>query len=102
MASTHERRWWILVVLCLSVLLVVSIDNTIVNVALPTISRELAATTSQLQWVVDAYTLVFAGLLLARRSPGRPVRPAPDAAGRHRGLRARPRSSRRSPRAPAS
>jgi EmrB/QacA subfamily drug resistance transporter len=63
MASTHERRWWILAVLCLSVL-VVSIDNTIVNVALPTISRDLSATTSQLQWVVDAYTLVFAGLLL--------------------------------------
>jgi EmrB/QacA subfamily drug resistance transporter len=63
MANTHERRWWILGVLCLSVLLV-SIDNTIVNVALPTISRELSATTSQLQWVVDAYTLVFAGLLL--------------------------------------
>jgi DHA2 family multidrug resistance protein-like MFS transporter len=63
MATTHERRWWILGVLCLSVLLV-SIDNTIVNVALPTISRDLSATTSQLQWVVDAYTLVFAGLLL--------------------------------------
>jgi DHA2 family multidrug resistance protein-like MFS transporter len=63
MATTHDRRWWILGVLCLSVLLV-SIDNTIVNVALPTISRDLSATTSQLQWVVDAYTLVFAGLLL--------------------------------------
>ena len=63
MANTHDRRWWILAVLCLSVL-VVSVDNTIVNVALPTISRELDATTSQLQWVVDAYTLVFAGLLL--------------------------------------
>jgi EmrB/QacA subfamily drug resistance transporter len=63
MASTHERRWWILGVLSLSVLLV-SVDNTIVNVALPTISRDLSATTSQLQWVVDAYTLVFAGLLL--------------------------------------
>lgn len=57
------HRWWMLAVLCLSVLLV-TIDNTIVNVGLPTISRELFATTSQLQWVVDAYTLVFAGLLL--------------------------------------
>ena len=63
MANTHDRRWWILGVLCLSVLLV-SVDNTIVNVALPTISRDLSASTSQLQWVVDAYTLVFAGLLL--------------------------------------
>jgi EmrB/QacA subfamily drug resistance transporter len=57
------RRWWILAVLCLSVLLVV-VDNTIVNVALPTISRDLNASTSALQWVVDAYTLSFAGLLL--------------------------------------
>jgi EmrB/QacA subfamily drug resistance transporter len=59
----NERRWWILAVLCLSVLLVV-VDNTIVNVALPTISRDLGASTSALQWVVDGYTLSFAGLLL--------------------------------------
>jgi EmrB/QacA subfamily drug resistance transporter len=59
----HDRRWWILVVLCLSVL-IVSVDNTIVNVALPSIGRGLDASTSDLQWVVDAYTLVFAGLLL--------------------------------------
>src|ERR1700744_5907878 len=59
----RDRRWWILAVLCLSVLLVV-VDNTIVNVALPTISRDLSASTSALQWVVDAYTLTFAGLLL--------------------------------------
>jgi EmrB/QacA subfamily drug resistance transporter len=52
-----------LVVLCLSVLLV-TIDNTIVNVALPTLSRDLSASTSSLQWIVDAYTLVFASLLL--------------------------------------
>jgi EmrB/QacA subfamily drug resistance transporter len=58
-----DRRWWILAVLCLSVLLVV-VDNTIVNVALPTISRDLHASTSALQWVVDGYTLSFAGLLL--------------------------------------
>src|SRR5215210_3767616 len=57
------RRWWVLLVLCLSVLLV-SVDNTIVNVALPTIGRELGATTSDLQWVVDGYTLAFAALLL--------------------------------------
>lgn len=59
----QDRRWQILAVLCLSVLLVV-MDNTIVNVALPTISRDLNASTSALQWVVDAYALVFAGLLL--------------------------------------
>jgi EmrB/QacA subfamily drug resistance transporter len=43
---------------------VVSLDTTLVNVALPTLTRELGASTSQLQWVVDAYTLVFAALLL--------------------------------------
>jgi EmrB/QacA subfamily drug resistance transporter len=62
-APPTTRRWWVLLVLCLSVLLV-SVDNTIVNVALPTIGRELAATTSDLQWVVDGYTLAFAALLL--------------------------------------
>jgi EmrB/QacA subfamily drug resistance transporter len=63
METRNDRRWWILAVLCLSVLLTV-VDNTIVNVALPTISRDLSASTDALQWVVDAYTLVFAGLLL--------------------------------------
>src|SRR3954470_3120895 len=65
----HARRWLILGVLCLSVFVIV-IDGTIVNVALPTLVRELGATTSQLQWIVDAYTLVFAGLLLAAGSLG--------------------------------
>ena len=63
METRNDRRWWILAVLCLSVLLVV-VDNTIVNVALPTISRDLHASTEALQWVVDGYTLAFAGLLL--------------------------------------
>lgn len=58
-----DRRWWALVALCGAVLLVM-VDNTIVNVALPTISRDLSASNSGLQWVVDAYTLTFAGLLL--------------------------------------
>jgi EmrB/QacA subfamily drug resistance transporter len=65
----QRRRWAILGVLVTSVFLVV-VDNTIVNVALPTLSRELGATTSQLQWIVDAYALVFAGLLLAFGSLG--------------------------------
>jgi EmrB/QacA subfamily drug resistance transporter len=56
-----------LAVICLSVF-VISVDTTIVNVALPTLSRELSATTAQLQWIVDAYTLVMAGLLLAAGS----------------------------------
>jgi len=69
MTQGHPRRWLILPVLCLSLFLVV-VDNTIVNVALPTLSRELSASTSQLQWIVDAYSLVFAGLLLAFGSFG--------------------------------
>jgi len=62
--EANPRRWQILAVLCVS-LFVIVMDNTIVNVALPTLARELDAGTSSLQWIVDAYTLVFAGLLLA-------------------------------------
>ena len=64
-----ERRWLILGVLCFS-LLVIVLDNSILNVALPSIVRELTATNSQLQWMVDSYTLVFAGLLLTMGSVG--------------------------------
>ncbi|MFP1152345.1 MFS transporter [Mycobacterium sherrisii] len=56
-----------LAVICLGVF-VISVDATIVNVALPTLSRELDADTSQLQWIVDAYTLVMSGLLLSAGS----------------------------------
>jgi EmrB/QacA subfamily drug resistance transporter len=65
----HDRRWWTLVVLSTS-LLVISLDNTILNVALPTIERELDATSGQLQWIVDSYTLIFAGLLLTMGALG--------------------------------
>jgi EmrB/QacA subfamily drug resistance transporter len=65
----HDRRWWILAVLCFS-LLVIVLDNTILNVAIPTIVRDLDATNSQLQWMVDSYTLVFAGMLLTAGSLG--------------------------------
>ena len=58
----YQQRWWILSVLCLS-LLVVMIGNTALNVALPVLSRDLNATNAQLQWMVDSYSLVFAGLL---------------------------------------
>src|SRR6202522_3194841 len=63
-SASQSRRWWILPVLCLSVFLVV-VDNTIVNVALPTLNRHLGASISSLQWIVDIYSLAFAGLLLA-------------------------------------
>jgi Arabinose efflux permease len=62
-ATIQRRRWSILGVLCLS-LFVIVVDNTVVNVALPTISRELDAGVSELQWIVDGYVLVFASLLL--------------------------------------
>ena len=61
---SKSRRWLALGVLCLSLLLAV-VDNTIVNVALPTLNKELGASTTELQWIVDAYTLVFSALLLA-------------------------------------
>jgi EmrB/QacA subfamily drug resistance transporter len=67
--AVHDRRWLILGVLCLSLLLIV-MDNTIVNVALPTIQGDLDASTSDLQWIVDAYVLVFAGLLLTAGALG--------------------------------
>jgi len=59
----HPRRRQILLVMCLS-LLVVVIDNTILNTALPTLARVLQAGTSSLQWITDAYTLCFAALLI--------------------------------------
>ena len=62
--AIHRRRWPILAVLSLAVFVTV-LDGTIVNVALPTLAVDLDATTRQLQWIVDAYLLVFTGLLLA-------------------------------------
>jgi len=61
------RRWLALTVLCVS-LLIVTLDNTVLNVALPTLVRDLHATTTELQWIVDAYVIVFAGLLLVAGS----------------------------------
>jgi EmrB/QacA subfamily drug resistance transporter len=82
MTTEHDtpdpRRWWILAILSLS-LLVISLDNTILNVALPSIEGGLGASSSQLQWIVDSYILVFAGLLLTAGSLG-------DRFGRRRAL----------------
>ena len=57
-------RGLILVTLCLAAL-IINLDTTIVNVALPSLVRQIGATTTGLQWVVDAYNLVFAALVLA-------------------------------------
>jgi EmrB/QacA subfamily drug resistance transporter len=61
-AEGHPRRWAILGTLVVS-LLVVVLDNTVLNIALPTIQQDLGATQSQLVWAVDSYILVFAALL---------------------------------------
>jgi EmrB/QacA subfamily drug resistance transporter len=66
---TYERRWGILAVLCTS-LLIVMLGNTSLNLALPTLGRDLGASSSQQQWMVDAYSLVFAGLLFTMSSLG--------------------------------
>src|SRR5438874_13605883 len=62
-----QRKGAILFALCLAAL-IINIDVTIVNVTLPSLVRELGATTTNLQWVVDAYSLVFAALILAAGS----------------------------------
>jgi MFS family permease len=68
-SAADARKGPILLALCLAAL-IINIDVTIVNVALPSLVRELGATTTSLQWVVDAYTLVFAALILAAGSLG--------------------------------
>jgi len=61
--APDRRRYLILAICCMS-LFIVGLDNTIVNVALPSIHRELHASVPQLQWTIDAYTLVLASLLM--------------------------------------
>jgi EmrB/QacA subfamily drug resistance transporter len=63
----HPRRWLILAVLCLSTIVLV-IDNFALNVAVPTLARDLKASAQDIQWILDAYILVFAGLLLTAGS----------------------------------
>jgi EmrB/QacA subfamily drug resistance transporter len=67
--TVHARRWWILGVLNLS-LLIVFIGNSSLNVAIPTLSRELGASNTQIQWVIAIYSLVFAGLLFSSGALG--------------------------------
>ena len=67
--ASSTRRGMVLAILCVS-LLIVSLDDTILNIALPALVRDLRATESQLQWIVDVYACVFAGLLLVAGSVG--------------------------------
>ena len=76
----YARRWKTLGVLSLS-LVIIGLDNTILNVALPTLQHEFDASPSKLQWMVDSYLLVFAGLLLVFGMLG-------DRFGRKRALQA--------------
>jgi len=78
--DVYARRWRILAVLCLS-LTIIMIANGSLNVALPTLAHDLHASTSSLQWMVDTYALVFAGLLFTAGTLG-------DRFGRKRALQA--------------
>ncbi|MFE6361381.1 MFS transporter [Streptomyces sp. NPDC057806] len=63
----HPQRWLILGVICLAQLTVV-LDNTVLNVAIPSLTSELDAATSDIQWMINAYSLVQSGLLLTAGS----------------------------------
>ena len=67
--EAHPRRWVILGVLCTSLLLVMQ-GNTALNLALPKIAEGIGLSSSAMQWVVDAYSLVFAGLLFTTSTVG--------------------------------
>src|SRR5215210_7514840 len=79
-SRAHERRWKTLAVLALS-LLIIGLDNTVLNVALPTLQTHFSASGSTLQWMVDSYLLAFAGVLLTMGTLG-------DRFGRKRALQA--------------
>src|SRR5262245_6877659 len=76
--TVYARRWKTLAVLSLS-LVIIGLDNTILNVALPSLQEEFNCSSSTLQWIVDSYLLVFAGLLLTMGTLG-------DRFGRKRAL----------------
>lgn len=63
----HPQRWLILGVICLAQLTVL-LDNTVLNVAIPCLTRELGAGTADIQWMINAYSLVQPGLLLTAGS----------------------------------
>ena len=67
--EVHSRRWFLLGVLCLSLVMIVMAVSSL-NVALPTMQNELDTSATMLQWIVDAYALVFAGLLLTAGALG--------------------------------
>src|SRR2546429_9746139 len=80
MAGNPARKWWALVAIAASVL-VVGLDLTVLNLALPTIAIDLHASTSDLQWISSAYSLVLAAAMLPAGMLGAPL-------GRKEGRRA--------------
>lgn len=66
-SPSHPQRWLILGVICLAQLTVL-LDNTVLNVAIPSLTRELHASTADVQWMINAYSLVQSGLLLTAGS----------------------------------
>ena len=65
----YRMRWWMLAVVSVTVLLA-TIDETILNVAIPSLQRDLGASASSLQWMVNSYMLVFGGMLLTMGAIG--------------------------------
>ncbi|MFH9727519.1 MFS transporter [Streptomyces sp. NPDC017254] len=69
METRNPRRWWILIVLCLSTLVLV-VDSMALTVAVPAMTEDVGASAQDIQWILDSYILVFAGLLLTSGSLG--------------------------------
>ena len=61
--TEDNRKWWTLGTMCLSMFMIM-LDSTVVNVALPSIQKDLHTSVDQLEWVVNGYTLSFAALLV--------------------------------------
>ena len=97
----YARRWKTLGVLSLS-LVIIGLDNTILNVALPTLQDEFDASPSKLQWMVDSYLLVVRGPAARLRHARRPLRPQARAPGGHLDLRRSRASAPSSPTPPTS
>jgi EmrB/QacA subfamily drug resistance transporter len=76
--AVHDRRWFLLGIMCLSLVMVVMAVSGL-NVAIPSIQRSLGATATDLQWIIDSYAIIFAGLLLSAGAIG-------DRFGRKRAL----------------
>ena len=99
--TAENKKWWTLAAVSVG-LFMIMLDNTVVNVALPSIRTSLDMSYRELEWVVAGYALTFAAFMLDRRQARRLPRPAPDLHDRPRGLhrrepRLRPRAERRLP-----